>query len=318
MAGWLARRGAKHRVAALDDTGEPVWSCELPGLTRDAVLIGGGDGRILLAADAAVNRLHVIDAAAGVLLHRHEGAAPTEGDDPPHESRPLSLLGHRGVAIDPSDGSIVVLAHGAGSRARLLMRFQPDGKSLPLWGKRRRSRRSSVITLLIGPGGLWDPQPWDELGDKVNVPPADSRMTIGADGNLYLVAPDLTRLASWARNGTLLANRTLEPRIPIGELFAVAVDAQGTLFASTILDTPTGPHAHILRVGHDGQPEIWLGPQSDNPSPLGRDDRHLSVDREGSLFIGGNLRSIRVFDDTGLLRWRSPATERADAETSTR
>ncbi|HTM22735.1 MAG TPA: hypothetical protein VL172_19565 [Kofleriaceae bacterium] len=314
VAGWLARRGTRHRVAGLDETGEPAWSCEVPGLTRKAALVGGGDGRVLLAADPEANRLHVIDAVAGRVLHRIEGTAPSDGDEAPHLSRPLSLSGHHGVAIDPSDGSVVVLARAASSRGPLLMRFKADGTPLPLWGKRRRSRRSSVITLIMGPGGLWDPPPWDELSDKVLIPPAGARMTVGGDGLLYLVAADLRRVAAWDRGGVLQFNRELEPQVSIGQLLALTVDSRGTLYAATRLDTAGGPHAHILRLAHEGRPELWLGPHSDNPAPLGADDHHLTCDAHGRLFIGGNLRSLRVFDDNGLLRWRSPATERADAE----
>jgi len=310
---WLEGRGTAHRIAALDDGAETVWSCELPGLTEDAALVGGPDGALILAADPGANRLHVIDGRSGRLLHRIEGAAPSEGGGSPSSPRPMCLQGNRGVAVD-RDGSVVVLAHGPGCREPVLGRFAADGTPQPLWGKRRRNRRSSVISLLIGPEEQWEPPPWDELGDRLAVPPGNARMTIGGDGLLYLVSPDLRRLAAWERDGSLRGVRELEPAVAVFDIDRLAADRGGVLYASTHLDVADGPYAHVIRIAPEGEPELWLGPLSDNPAPLGASDRFLAIGPDDSLCVGGGRSSLRVFDDTGLLRWRSPATEREDTD----
>ncbi len=315
VVGWSGRGGAAQ-VAALDEAAAPLWSCDLSGLTGHARLSGSASGVLLLVTDPHVNRLHVIDGVGGRLMYRLEGADPAAGEDPPEASHPLCVKGHHGIAVDPGDLSFVVLVRGPGCREPALMRFRKDGHALPLWGKRRRSRRSSVISLIMGPDDAWQPPSWDEVTDKLLVPPAGAHMTIGADGLLYLVSPDLRQVVAWSRDGAIHSRRELDLPVDVTTLETLIGAADGTLYAAIRLDHAGGPHAHVLRVPATGRPEVWLGPRSDNPAPLGRNDVHLAVNLQGSLLVAGGLSSLRIFDDMGLLRWRSAATEAADAERS--
>jgi hypothetical protein len=291
-------------IDAVDGNGLVTWRCTSIEFSSDARLYSAPGAAYVAIGDSEddKNFLQYLDPNTGQPMWRVQGRATSYDDAPdPAAPRGFNLCNSRGVAMD-GDGTIVVLQYGDGETYPLLTRYTGDGSCVPMWASEHRRKRG------------WNQPEWNELGDGVLIPPDDSLMAIGNDGNLYLVDEHLRHVACFDRHGRMVRTQPLQPP-PIDRVRAIGADSAGTLYALCEMDGGgKKDHAHVLRVFPGHQPEILAGPGVPGSGPLGEYDEFMAVAPNGSSYIAHDLESVRIIDGYGRLAWCTHKTRQHDAE----
>ena len=144
---------------------------------------------------------------------------------------------------------------------------------------------------------------------RVLVPPEDVTITVGLDRLLYLVDTRLRHVAAYAVDGSVAACWALRPPEGTGEVEAVAVNGDGTLFALAEI----GGLPNVLRAARGARLEPFIGLEAPQHQKLGSFAHFLAVANDGRIYVAAGLDSLRVFDPAGQLLWSSAAIRRAAA-----
>jgi len=330
--------GEEYRMVAVDRRGGIRWErrdVKFGNDTRFAVAAGGEvlvlvDSQGVDYGDGGPPCFTFLDPKTGTPRVTVECQEP-EGDSlAPSKLRPPNLRQARGFCADV-DGTFLILQYGNRERRPTLTRYGSDGEPVPLWPDQpsakpeEAARRPGFFARLFGSGGKATSDglsaeveyaQWGELQDRLAVPPDDVVMGMGLDGRLYLADENGGHLAAYRRSGRLEYERVLEG-LQVHEVHAVTADADGTVYLlfETTENWRGDTWSHVARVRAGEPPELWLGvlvPQT--PSLIGEYDEHLCIGRDGALYVGDDVDSLRVIAPDGTTLWRSLATARNDAD----
>lgn len=330
--------GEEFRVVAVNRRGALLWErrdVRFGNDTRFAVA-AGGDVLVLVDkqgvgyGEDGPSCFTFLDPRTGAPLRTVECENPDGDNLAPSKLRPPNLESARGFCAD-ADGTFLILQYGCRESRPTLTRYGTDGAPMPLWpdepaeNPAEAARRPGFFARLFGSGGKATADglatdlayaEWGKLQDRLAVPPDDVVMGMGLDGLFYLVDEQAAHLAAYSRNGRLRYERDL-PGLQVHEVHAVAADAEGTVYL--LFETTENWHgdtwSHIARIRPEEPPELWLGVLvPDTPSLIGEYDERMCIGRDGTLFVGCEIESLRVIAPDGNTLWRSLATVRRDRE----
>jgi hypothetical protein len=277
--------GHRCRIAAVDRAGLLVWLQDGVEFGDEATLrVSPPDGHIALI-DGDEDFVRFLDPATGKPLKTLRGPANDEATG-------FSVYEHGGVVID-FDGTLIV----AGRSGSELHRYARDGRELPLWSQHEtlRGDRPEWPRIPNAPAGL----------------PYSSKLYLGWDGNLYIVDRDGRYIARLGRDGT--CHGVLQPTgLQADEVYAFGVDRAGRMVmlfehAERLRD---GTWAHLAHIGPDGNTTLWKGPHAPlEHGAIAQLDDRLQLAPDGTVFVGHDLDSLRIFAPDGRLLWRSLATD---------
>jgi len=277
--------GHPCRIAAIDRAGLVVWSQDGVEFDDRAKLrVSPLDGQIALI-DPEKDFVRFFDPASGKPLRTLRG--PAEDDAPG-----FSVYEHGGVVID-FDGTLIV----AREYGRSLRRYDRDGKEMPLWsGRTARSK---------------DRPEWPYIPHGPVALPHDAKLFPGWDGHLYLVDGKGKHVAQLARDGTCRGVLTWKDS-PFEDVLGFGVDRAGqmTVLFAHAQHLRDGAWSHLARVSPRGDITLWKGPHAPPEQGLiGRSDDCLQLAPDGTVYVGRDLDSLRIFAPDGRLLWRSLATD---------
>lgn len=284
-------------VARADAQGLITWLCDEIDFQDDPRLFTAPGDDTVIAVDTNANYLYYLDGATG----RVTGSLPTEallGDD--------MSLGHSAFFAPDHDQTLVIKRKWSQDGYRFkLRRFDRQGNRVKLWpglnvNPLKRffatfSRKSSKPVALE-----WDVQ-----------------VTVGWDGNLYMLSSE-SKLLTWCdREGNQLGSVSL--KLPeVDRIEDLGISESGTVYVAFwhAREVAGDQFVHILRLAPGAPPEVWMGPFSrSNRAYIGTGTVHLGVAPSGLLHLSGlEINELRTIDLDGQQIWRNGVTERADAE----
>ncbi len=328
-----AMRGPEHMA----DTEPVVWSMSPTRKTRWVY-------RGLKLQDPYHGRLRVTPGGEVLVLHRYKHVLlrlsaqdgtrlGTLGEIEPAEAEAPSLdtRGARDFAVD-QDGSILLYVY------ERLLRFDADGRWLPTWppksgigGWLTRDRQRPLYSSPPDPNEAphtdlthrkateTPNKDMASLRNRPTVLGSTARLTIGFDGNLYvvggdsIVAPDDDRI-QWALKYDRSGRQCYRIRLAAHNFdrsFAVlGADAEGYLFL-TCWASPR--QRMLLRISPDGKESRPLWTDRGSSDRLD-EEKALAVQPDGTLWLAGPQQRLRILDRDGNPQFTSDAARAFDQE----
>jgi hypothetical protein len=152
---------------------------------------------------------------------------------------------------------------------------------------------------------------WPRIPDAPVGLPESSGLYLGWDGNLYVVEDKGRYIARLGRDGKC-HGVLWTSGLRAGEVHAFAVDRSGRmqLLHAHAEKLNNGAWSHLAQIGPQGDARDWMGPHAPAGSPLiGQSDNRLQLAPDGTVFVGRDLGSLRIFTPDGRPLWRSLATD---------
>lgn len=295
-----------------DDKGSAGHPCRVGAINAQGMLDWLQDGvefsdETELMVSPQPPRLVLIDREAGLVryLDPADGHptgtvhSPEEDDD----GSTLNVRDARKISID-WDGSFLVYKWWSGAGGYCLRRFSADGAPMPLWPGMK-----------VGKGENGEEPSFHELSHKPVRLPDATHFGRGWDGCFYVVDEKLAHIAKYTREGQLLG--VLDTGIDYCrelEAFDVARDGTIVLLFEHAEALGDSHYPHIVKVSAQGVVTPWLGPHFCDDVLLGAYDDKLEVMPDGTVYVGYQFDSLRIFAPDGSLRFATNATRRNEAE----
>jgi DNA-directed RNA polymerase subunit RPC12/RpoP len=288
--------GHPARLALVRRDGSVAWRQDGVEFSDDAILCPSPSDGAIWVVDPELGFARAIDPKSGdpvrTLASPLDDAEDRLNVRGSSEIRGTSLLG---IWID-WDGTFVVWRKWTDTEHARLRRFARDGKRMPLWGKHEPNEEYVE---------------WPELRDHPAMFRYDSCVGLGWDGHYWIAENSESKyFGRYTLDGRFLGAKPL-PAGVMARVHAIGAARDGTGFVlfhhTQKLDDQAW--ACLLRIDPNGEHSIVAGALAREGRPLlGLGDDHMTVHPDGTVYVGSDLDSLRVFDRDGNLVWMSAST----------